>query len=71
MALVPSGVRTLVEKGHRVLVEKAASEGIGIPDSAYAHVGAEIKESAEAVFGEADMIVKVKEPLPEEYDYFR
>jgi len=69
IALVPSGARALVERGHRVLVEQSAGEGSGIPDSAYLAIGAEVKESARAVFGEAQMIVKVKEPLPKEYDY--
>ena len=70
VALVPAGARALVEKGHRVLVEQAAGEGSGISDKEYLLVGAEVKESARAVFGEAEMIVKVKEPLTEEYDYF-
>ena len=68
VALVPAGVRALVENGHRVLIERSAGEGSGISDEEYLRVGAEVKESAQAVFGEAEMIVKVKEPLPEEYD---
>ena len=70
VALVPAGVRALVENGHRVLVERSAGEGSGISDEEYLRVGAEVKESAQAVFEEAEMIVKVKEPLPEEYDLF-
>jgi alanine dehydrogenase len=70
VALVPAGVRTLVENGHRVLVEQAAGEGSGIIDGEYSGVGAEIKKSAREVFDEAEMVVKVKEPLPQEYDYF-
>jgi len=70
VALVPAGVRDLVESGHRVLVERSAGEGSGISDEEYQRVGAEIKESAQAIFKEAEMIVKVKEPLPEEYDLF-
>lgn len=70
VALVPAGVRDLVESGHRVLVEKSAGEGSGISDEAYFQMGAEVRESAKAVFDEAEMIVKVKEPLPEEYDLF-
>lgn len=69
VALVPSGVRALVQNGHRVLVEKSAGEGSGISDEDYLKAKAEIKTSAQAVFEEAEMIVKVKEPLPEEYAY--
>jgi len=67
VALVPAGVRTLVEKGHKVLVERAAGEGSGISDEEYRRVGAVVKGSVKAIFGEAEMIVKVKEPLPEEW----
>lgn len=69
VALVPAGVRALVENGHRVLVEASAGEGSGISDEEYRRAGAEIRPSAQAVFGEAEMIVKVKEPLPKEYDF--
>jgi len=68
VAMVPAGVRALIEDGHRVLVESSAGEGSGISDEEYRRVGAEIKQSAQAVFDEAEMIVKVKEPLSEEYD---
>jgi alanine dehydrogenase len=68
VALVPSGVRSLVEHGHRVIVEKAAGEGSGLADEYYRQVGAGIVEEARAVFGQADMIVKVKEPQPPEWD---
>lgn len=71
VALVPAGVRDLVESGHRVLVERSAGEGSGISDEEYQRVGAEVKESAKAVFDEAEMIVKVKEPLPPEYGLMR
>ena len=71
VALVPAGVRDLVESGHRVLVERSAGEGSGISDEEYRQVGAEIRPSAPAVFGEAEMIVKVKEPLPPEYGLMR
>ena len=68
VALVPAGARALIENGHKVLIEKSAGEGSGISDEEYRQVGAEISPSAQAVFGEAEMIVKVKEPLPVEYD---
>jgi len=68
VALVPAGVRTLVEKGHKVLVEKAAGIDSGISDEEYLRAGALVKSSAKAIFGEAEMIAKVKEPLPQEWD---
>jgi len=71
VAMVPAGVRALIENGHRVLVERSAGEGSSISDDEYLQVGAEIKQSAEAVFEEAEMIVKVKEPLPQEYNLLR
>jgi alanine dehydrogenase len=63
VGLVPSGVRELVACGHQVLVEKAAGTGAGIPDAYYVKAGATIVDSADEVFGNAEMIVKVKEPL--------
>lgn len=70
VAMVPAGVRAMIERGHRVLMEKAAGEGSGIKDEEYRRVGAEVKELAKEIFGEAEMVVKVKEPLPEEYELF-
>jgi alanine dehydrogenase len=66
VALTPSGVRELVEHGHEVVVQAGAGEGSAIDDADYQAQGAAILPDAEAVFGEADMIVKVKEPQPEE-----
>jgi alanine dehydrogenase len=71
VALVPAGVRILVEKGHCVLIERAAGEGSGVSDDEYRHAGAKIIETARNIFGEAEMIVKVKEPLLEEYELFK
>jgi alanine dehydrogenase len=62
VAITPAGVRELVASGHRVLVQSGAGEGSAIADTDYTGQGAEIAPDAEAVFGEADMIVKVKEP---------
>jgi len=70
VAIVPRGVRELVKCGHRVIVERAAGEGSGISDKEYIHEGAEIAESPECVYREAEMVVKVKEPLPQEYHLF-
>src|SRR5882762_243411 len=63
VGLVPSTVRELTLKGHRVLVEKNAGIGAGLPDSDYEAAGAEMARDADQVFGQAEMIVKVKEPL--------
>ena len=71
VAMVPAGARALVEHGHKVLVERSAGEGNGISDEDYLQVGAEIKQSPKDIFKEAEMIVKVKEPLPQEYDLLR
>jgi alanine dehydrogenase len=70
VAVTPAGVRELAAAGHRVLVESGAGEGSAIPDEAYVKFGAEMVSSAE-VFASADMILKVKEPLPEEYRLLR
>jgi alanine dehydrogenase len=62
VALTPSGVRELVDHGHEVVVQRGAGEGSAILDADYEAQGARILPDAQAVFGEADMIVKVKEP---------
>jgi alanine dehydrogenase len=66
VALTPAGVRELVEHGHEAVVQAGAGDGSAIADEDYRSQGARILPDAEAVFGEADMIVKVKEPQPEE-----
>jgi len=66
VGLVPSTVRELMLKGHRVLIEKGAGVGAGLADDAYVAAGAEIAASADRVFAEAELIVKVKEPLAPE-----
>ena len=66
VGLVPAAVRELVEAGHEVLVETKAAVGIGFADADYQRVGAAIATSAEEVFAKSDMIVKVKEPQPQE-----
>ncbi len=71
VAATPEGVRELTRAGHRVVVETTAGVGSAITDEHYATAGAEILPDADAVFAEADLIVKVKEPLPEEYERFR
>ncbi|MFW5798235.1 MAG: alanine dehydrogenase [Planctomycetota bacterium] len=67
VGMVPVGVERLVQSGHTVLMEAEAGTGCGIDDQEYTAVGAEIVEGHEAIFERSDMIIKVKEPLPEEY----
>ncbi len=71
VSVVPAIVESLVKAGHKVLTETGAGRGSGIEDVDYTEAGAEIVCTAEDVFGQADMIVKVKEPLPQEYPLIR
>ncbi|MCX6393825.1 MAG: alanine dehydrogenase [Solirubrobacterales bacterium] len=66
VAMTPAGVRELTDAGHEVVVQKDAGEGSAITDADYIAQGAKILPDADAVFAEAEMIVKVKEPQPEE-----
>jgi len=68
---VPSMIFALRDRGHEVLVERGAGIGSSIPDEDYAESGAIILDSAADVWGRADLVVKVKEPQPSEYAYFR
>jgi alanine dehydrogenase len=71
VGLIPAAVKTYVDSGHEVFVQKEAGLGSGISDEEYRAAGAKILDSAEAVWNEAEMIVKVKEPLHQEYDLMR
>lgn len=71
VALTPSNVKRLIDSGHDVLVEKNAGVGSGFEDQLYSDDGAELIDSAREVWAQSDMIMKVKEPLKEEYQYFR
>jgi alanine dehydrogenase len=71
VSLLPSAAHQLTRRGHTVLVQKNAGVGSGYPDEDYLEAGAKIAETAEEVFAKADMIVKVKEPLPAEYGLLR
>ena len=71
VALLPSAAYQLIKHGHKVLVETNAGAGIGFGDDNYAQAGAEIVKSHAEVFERADLVVKVKEPLPEEYGLLR
>ncbi|GBF72694.1 alanine dehydrogenase [Paenibacillus sp. 598K] len=71
VALIPAGAGMLKQAGHEVLVQQGAGAGSGFEDEQYAQEGATIVADAAKVWSEADMILKVKEPLPEEFGYFR
>lgn len=71
VGMVPGGVKSLVRTGQRVLVEKGAGEGSGYHDAEYQAAGAEIVISATEVYERAEMIVKVKEPQPPEYEMLK
>ena len=67
VAIVPGGVQALVGDGHEVFVQKGAGLGSGIADAEFVEAGAKIVAKVEDVWKKAEMIVKVKEPLPAEY----
>lgn len=71
VAITPAGVLTLVHAGHEVLIETSAGNGSGFTNESYADVGATIVSEASEVWSRAEMVMKVKEPLPTEYGYFR
>jgi len=71
VAAVPGGVQVLVAAGHKVLIEKGAGIGAGIPDDRFVAAGATIVPSARQVWADAEMIIKVKEPIPSEYELLR
>ncbi len=71
VALTPAGVTELVRAGHEVLVEGAAGEGSSIPDADYNAAGARIVADADDVWADADLLLKVKEPVAEEYSRLR
>jgi len=71
IAITPAGVREMVEHGHRVLIEAGAGEGSAIADAEFESQGARIVSDASAVFGEAEMVLKVKEPQAAEIEMLR
>jgi alanine dehydrogenase len=71
VAITPVGVHELVAHGHQVLVQKGAGEGSSIGDDEYVAAGATIVPSADDTWGSADMVLKVKEPIAEEYHRLR
>lgn len=66
VGLTPAGVRELVSRGHQVIVERDCGDAIGLDNDAYRSAGAEVVNTAEDIFARADMVVKVKEPQPQE-----
>lgn len=71
VSVTPAAAHQLIHRGHELLVEKQAGAGAGFPDEDYVKIGAKMIDSHEEVFERADMIVKVKEPLPSEYNLLR
>ena len=71
VGMTPAGVAELIRHGHEVMVQKTAGEGSGFADSEYVAVGAQMLPTIEDVYREADMIVKVKEPIEPEYKLIR
>jgi alanine dehydrogenase len=68
VAVTPEGVRELTRAGHRVLTQKGAGDGSSVPENRFERAGAEIVDTAADVWKQAEMILKVKEPIPQEYD---
>lgn len=71
VSVLPFVVEALKKAGHDIIIQREAGGGSGIEDEDYQKSGAEIADSPEEIFARADMIVKVKEPLPQEYDHLR
>jgi alanine dehydrogenase len=71
VGMVIAGVRALTQAGHKVLVQHNAGTGAGISDEEYRKAGATILETGKEIYDKSDMIIKVKEPLPEEYPLLR
>src|SRR5260370_725099 len=71
VGLVPAGIKALKQAGHAAIIETGAGEGSGIFDDEYAAAGATIVQSASEVWSRAEMVVKVKEPVPQEYRFLR
>jgi alanine dehydrogenase len=71
VSMQPDGVAELVHSGHEVLVQAGAGKGAGFSDEEYEEAGGRVVDGPDEVFETADLIVKVKEPVPEEYDRFR
>ena len=71
VCMTPAGVEVMVQNGHELLVEKSAGAGSGFSDEAYISAGGKIIDTAKEIYGSADMVMHVKEPLAAEYDMIR
>ena len=71
VGLTPDNVKAYVAAGHHVYMEKGAGTGSGFTDSEYVEAGASLLDNAEDIWKNVDMMIKVKEPLPEEYPFFK
>jgi alanine dehydrogenase len=70
VGLIPSDVKSYISRGHEVMIQSGAGEAAGFEDADYKTAGARIVTDRREIFNKSEMIVKVKEPLPEEYDLF-
>ena len=71
VGLTPSDVKSYITRGHHVLIETNAGLAAGFEDMRYKNAGATVTGDREEIFSKSDMIIKVKEPLPEEYNLFK
>jgi alanine dehydrogenase len=71
VAITPAGVAELTHRGHEVLIQAGAGEGSAIPDAEFKAAGAQLASTAEQVWADADLLLKVKEPVPAEYGLLR
>ncbi len=71
VGLIPSDVKSYVSRGHQVMIQKGAGEAAGFHDDEYSQAGASVTDDLRIIFDTCEMVVKVKEPLPEEYGLFR
>ena len=71
VALTPAGVKSFIDSGHEVMIQKNAGEGSGFKDSEYLDIGSKLIDSIEEVYKKSEMIIKVKEPIKEEYGYLK
>lgn len=71
VALIPAGVEEMLRHGHAVLIEKGAGLGSGISDQEYKKAGAKLIDEPKEIYDQSQLVMKVKEPLPEEYPFLR
>ena len=71
VAITPAGVAELVHRGHEVIIQSGAGEGSAITDADFKRVGAQLINGADQVWAEAELLLKVKEPIEAEYSRLR